>query len=194
MNITIDITPEQERFLRQFAENQCPGAPDNLGTAKPLHLVQTYEPLIVFDGGDHGDEKYYDLDTNEMYDTAKELVKASLPKDERDNVKSFDDALFEEINGHLVTNLNKYFEAYDVNAQAVSVIDQWRTVSYHFTLAEAKRYIKYQGHNLTNPRTYTVSCGYGNEGDYEPFWNVLMQIGSRLNNDKPKEDPHNEQA
>jgi hypothetical protein len=58
---------------------------------------------------------------------------------------------------------------------------KYRTVAIFFILEEAKKYIKYQGHNLSNPRTYTVSAGYSNKGEYHHFWELLFDMGKRLN-------------
>jgi len=56
-------------------------------------------------------------------------------------------------------------------------------------LVEAKRYMEYQKHNLTRPRTYTVSGGYSNNGEYEPFWNLLMAAGQKLLKENQSIDP-----
>ncbi len=47
--------------------------------------------------------------------------------------------------------------------------------------------MKYKSHNLCEPRTYTVHCGYGNAGEYEHFFDLLMSMGQQLLEDKPKE-------
>ncbi len=56
----------------------------------------------------------------------------------------------------------------------------WRDVAYFFSKEEAHRYIKYQGHNLKYPRIYCKSPGYSNEGDWEPFYQLLQAIASAL--------------
>ncbi len=48
--ITVEITEEQERFLRLFAEKQFEGARDNLLTSKPLHLVQKQRERRIEEG------------------------------------------------------------------------------------------------------------------------------------------------
>lgn len=40
MKVEIELTSEQERFLKLFAANHYPGAPDNLATNRPIHVVQ----------------------------------------------------------------------------------------------------------------------------------------------------------
>ena len=116
--ITLRVTPQQEKWLKHFAEFQKEGARDNLGTYKPLHLVQTQD------------------------------------------------------------------EVFDELGQKTDEIE-WRTISYHFTLQSARDYMKYQGHNLRKPRTYTVAQGYANKGDYEPFFDFLMAAGTSLLEQEP---------
>lgn len=67
----------------------------------------------------------------------------------------------------------------------------YRPIAFFFIRDEAKRYIKYQSHNLHKPRIYTYSPGYSNCGDFIPFWNLLHSIGEQLNN---KEVVKDEQA
>jgi len=57
----------------------------------------------------------------------------------------------------------------------------YRTAAVFFILDEARKYIEYQGHNLTNPRTYTIGAGYANKGEYHHFWELLFNIGEKLN-------------
>lgn len=40
MQITIDLTEEQENFLKEFAAKYYPNSRDNVLTSKPIHLVQ----------------------------------------------------------------------------------------------------------------------------------------------------------
>ena len=179
MSLTIQLTDEQERFLKQFAKNQNEGARDNVGTHKPIHLVQRKRERIIHDDGESGDEVYFCHDSGEIYGDPTDLVRAEAGS-QFDEIASYDDAEYEEINGICVYDYKDYFKAYGVNACICSRVYEWQTVSYHFTLAEAKRYMEYQKHNLTDPRTYTVSGGYSNKGDYEPFWDLLMAMGTQL--------------
>ena len=58
---------------------------------------------------------------------------------------------------------------------------EYKNVAYFFTLKNAKEYIKYQGHNLYKPRTYSYSPGYDNRGEYDHFYDLLISIGRQLN-------------
>ena len=62
--------------------------------------------------------------------------------------------------------------------------DTYRPIAFFFIRDEAKRYIKYQSHNLHKPRVYTYAPGYSNCGDFIPFWNLLYSIGEQLNKEE----------
>lgn len=183
MKINIDITEEQAKFLRQFAKNQHEGAKDNLGTRKPLHLVQTGRDEVVWDGGEDGDETaYWSSDLQELYADEVKLVRDLTGKED---VLPYDEAEFTFINGLQVLDIDDYFEAYGAEGCCkVSIVHMYDTAAYFFTLEEAKKYLKYQSHNLNRPRIYTVGGGYGNNGDYEPFYDLLMSIGMELLKEK----------
>lgn len=64
------------------------------------------------------------------------------------------------------------------------VVKAYRTKAYFFIKEEAQRYIRYQGHNLNKPRIFADYMGYSNNGEYEHFYDLLMSIGTRLNEDE----------
>ena len=55
----------------------------------------------------------------------------------------------------------------------------WRDVAYFFSKEEAKRYMAYQGHNLKFPRIFGKGPGYSNDGDWEPFYELLKGIAEK---------------
>lgn len=190
MKVTVELTEQQQQFLRQFAEMQHEGADDNLGTRKPLHLVQTKKEVVIFDGGEIGSSnKYFCYEDSELYDDEVELVKKHYAFDKID-IRPFDDMHYEDFNDVWIDSITDYFKAFGVKACPVSISIEYDTKAYFFTLIEAKKYIQYQAHNLHEPRTYTVAPGYSNNGDYEPFWDLLMSIGNivlEIPEDKPCE-------
>lgn len=207
--ITIEITEAQEEFLKVFNKNHYPGAEQNLGTYCPIHLVQTRRERIVDSCySDYDTISYYDENSCESYETIEELVKAHLdsldliydkanldPEDDDAKVDieffTFDEAYKEDhIIGtdgeeHVITNKEDYMIAYGLDPTEITKHFgeyYYETVAYFFVLEEAKKYMnEYQRHNLCHPRTYTVSPGYGNYGDFVPFWNLLNSIGHQLN-------------
>lgn len=179
MKLNLEITDRQAAFLRQFAQKQHEGADDNLGTYKPLHLVQTRDEDIIRDGGECSDRSAYYSDVlGEHYDDEKDMI---CELTGNGDALSYEDARYNEINGIYVYSIDDYFKAYGAEGcSVVSIAYNYRTVAYFFTLEEARKYAKYQAHNLKNPRIYTVGAGYGNKGDYEPFFDLLMSIGTEL--------------
>ena len=199
--MNIKVTEKQKKLLEQFAMNQYPGAHDNLCTCKPIHVVQIRQYHYVENSsniyGDIDSIVYIDqkADEREEYDSVNELiadyykynsVKSSIP------VVAFKDICntffegFDEDN-YYINDYADYISAYGLSnkIEVIEIVKQlyWDDVAYFFTLAEAKRYINYQKHNLgRNPRTYTKSGGYSNCGDYEPFWNLLFKIGNKFLN------------
>ena len=145
----------------------------------PIYLVQTCDESIVNDGGNCGDEKWivWDDDTRDLYDTIDDAVKANTKFQEE--YRTFEEMDCEEFNGEFITSESDYAKAYEVNAECVSVVKSWRTIAYFFSEEEAKRYIQYQSHNLTNPRTFAADCGYANSGDWDPFYELLQDIAKK---------------
>lgn len=185
--ITINLTDEQERFLKKFAAEQHEGAENNLATRKPLHLVQSKKVETLFDDGDYaremGDEvKYFDTHHQDVLDSDIDVLRFEGVCEE--DIVSFEDAEHDVINDVLIENIDDYFTAYGIDPERyvpISQRDKWETAAYFFILSEAREYIKYQAHNLGTARTMTVSMGYSNNGEYEPFYDLLMGIGEQLN-------------
>jgi hypothetical protein len=200
--LTIQITDEQEKFLKEFAAKQFDGAKDNVSTRDPLHFVQTKRERVVDPDFGYADKTVYILcgDATTGYDTPQELVEAFY-EDQYDEcpikIVSFDDAYansdFTNVNGedHCVLDEDDYFEAYGIKEEdwySTSIEYYYEDVAFCFILDEAKRYIQYQGHNLCEPRTYTKSPGYSNNSDFVYFRDLLMAIGTQLNQEEKKDD------
>lgn len=88
---------------------------------------------------------------------------------------------FIDVNGEeqVILDENDYLRAYGIDEKSyykVHTCNYYRTKAIFFILDEAKKYIKYRGHNLTNPRTYTVGAGYANKGEYHHFWELLLVL------------------
>lgn len=183
MKLEIEINEKQERFLRQFAEKQHEGSEDNKGTCKPLHLVQTKVLKYKEDGGGNGDfDCFVNTDDYEMGglpDERSVVLEYGIYENEED-VISYEEYL--ETFSHYENGVTGYFEMYGIVADIIkcSVDIEYETRAYFFTLENAREYIKYQGHNLNEPRIYTVGFGYSNKGEYEPFYDLLMSIGTKL--------------
>lgn len=55
-----------------------------------------------------------------------------------------------------------------------------RDIAFFFSKEEARKYRRYQRHNLNDPYIMAHSPGYGNEGDYEPFYDLLRCVAKKL--------------
>lgn len=190
--ITIYLTERQERFLKEFAAKHYPGSHDNVMTGKPIHFVQTRRERVVDPDYETPDKTAYVVpDWEENYDSPQKLVDAYYSDDECPiPIVSFNEAYdmaeFIGVDGEKAVILDEkdYFEAYGIPSNLYDKVDvayYWDTVAVFFILDAAKEYMKYQSHNLTAPRTYTVGAGYANKGEYEDFWDLLFKMGCQLN-------------
>jgi hypothetical protein len=112
---------------------------------------------------------------------SKDNVGTDRPISEAYAMDRFVDVTGEE---WVIVDEDDYFEAYGIEKQKyckVHTAYYYETVAVFFILDEARNYLKYQGHNLTNPRTYTIGAGYANKGEYHHFWELLFSIGQQLN-------------
>jgi hypothetical protein len=203
--ITVQITDEQEKFLKLFAANHYPGAKDNLATHHPIHIVQTkrirhipYSPDIA-DFYDHLPLVFtYNTDDYQLwFKNEEELVKQYYEDRGEDPpipVKPFGEIQYTEVhdkdgNAVWICDYSDYFEVYGVEPVVFAWEEEdYEDVAFFFILEEARRYIKYQGHNLKEPRTYTYDAGYSNEGEYHHFWDLLFKLGEQLNAESKSEN------
>lgn len=196
-NITIQVTEQQEHFLKLFATNHFPDADDNLGTHNPIHIVQTEDERVIDPDYDTADVvKFYVPDWSESYDSAEELIRAYY-EDEDCPIKivSYDEAYaadrFLDIKGEeqVIMDEREYLDAYGIEDSFYNktyIEKYYRDVAFFLILSEAKRYMEYQKHNLKNPRTYSYSPGYANKGEWDHFYNLLLNMGNELKADKPE--------
>lgn len=188
-DLNIELTDDQIKFLKQFAANQHEGAKDNLATYKPYHVVQT-EKYIYSDIDEFGRTPVY-LYNDNLTDNLRTAVIYALGLDEEDDeakkipeYKPITILVDSKGNKKYIYNIEDYLEFYGVNNDIRILYREsvYEDVAIFFTLAEAQRYKKYQAHNLCNPRVFTKHMGYGNKGEWEPFFDLLMSIGTQLNN------------
>ena len=92
--ITIQLTKQQEHFLKLFAKNHYPEADDNLCTDRPIHIVQTERERVVDTDYSTADAIiYYVAGSAEDYDSPEELIRAFYEDRECPiEIVSFDEA------------------------------------------------------------------------------------------------------
>lgn len=198
--ITVTLTEEQEKFLKTFAEKQKAGADDNLFTANALHVVENK----VYDLIPYSDEiaHYFedipltfttDEDYENWFDDETSLIKDWYEFHDTDcpiEIKPYQEVdccylIGVDNKKRFITNREQYFMSYGIEIKGIAWKKyHWEKVAYFFIREEAKKYLEYQKHNLREPRIYTYSAGYGNEGDFIPFRNLLMEIGTELNKEE----------
>lgn len=187
MKIEIELTEQQEKFLKEFASKQYPGAKDNLCTSMPIHVVQSRDDIYFEADSEYGDDTVF-VDDDREFETAEEVLELYY-EDEEPPIPivpyEFGMNLTDkEGKERFITSPEAYFEVYEMgwdDIRYVTRVKRYKDVAFFFILDEAKRYMEYQGHNLNNPRTFTYSPGYSNYGDYEHFWMLLMNMGKQLN-------------
>lgn len=194
--ITIQLTEQQEKFLKIFATNHYPGAKDNLATHHPIHVVQTKRIRHIPYNPEIADFHEYlplvfscDSDYRLWYKSETELIKRYYEHRDKNpsiSVKSFKEIEYTDVydterNIIRVNNYWDYFKAYGIESVAIAwEEEEYEDAAFFFILEEARRYIKYQGHNLKEPRIYSFSAGYGNEGEYHHFYDLLLRLGEKL--------------
>ena len=202
--VTVELIAKQAEFLKLFSEKQYSGAEDNVYTSDPIHVVQKRRKQYIPYSLDL--EGYFDNSTLEFctdsdrelwHDNEVEAVDSFYEwKDEECpiEVRSFENLQYTDVvsvNGKMifVSDLYEYFEVYGIKDELAMawVETEWENEAFFFILDEAKRYQKYQAHNLGRSRIYTYSAGYDNTGDFVHFRNLLMKLGQELNKQSQEE-------
>lgn len=194
--VTVSLTEAQEKFLKEFAEKQYDGAKENVATVSPIHVVEnkrfSYIPYSS-EIKDHFDELPLTFTSDEDYecwhDDEIELIKDWYENREEEcpiEIKPFSEVYRKGITGidgeeEVICDYHEYFEVYGVKVHAIAwKKEEWEPTAFFFIRDEAKRYIKYQAHNLKQPRIYTYAPGYANYGDFVPFRDLLLSLGKQL--------------
>lgn len=166
--VTIDLTEQQEKYLKEFATKQYPGSKDNVCTNKPIHFVQTEHERAVDADFDSVDKIKYVIkdDCSLSFESVQELIEnyynerlseeCPIPIVTFDEAYASDEFIGFDGEEHVICEEEDYLQAYGIPDDYYYKVDigiYYETVAVFFILDEAKRYIKYQGHNLTNPRT-----------------------------------------
>ncbi|MGP1569253.1 MAG: hypothetical protein ACTTHM_11055 [Peptoanaerobacter stomatis] len=191
MKVEFDLSEKQIEFLKQYAmvyddERKVDA------TRNPIVLVQEkekryvssdcnysdYEYGLILDNCNMCEDGYYKSIDDIEKEVRKYLNDRNIEKIDEiiydmylhiDGIYSYVDWQYNEKNVNIEVKVH-YFEYY------------YKTKAYFLTKAEALKYTKYQGHNLTKPRIYTDFAGYNNEGDFVELSKMLLDIGKLLCN------------
>lgn len=164
--MNIELTKNEIKFLKQYAEVYKHERGIDC-TADPIVVVEDLEELVAEEG--YGDNTIYAWEDSTYYsieELKKELTENGYSKRE---IALFCDDL--EYQGNCK----------DGEIQKLSVHRRYYPKAYFLTRVEAERYVKYQSHNLKEPRVYTRYCGYANSGDLQCLYKLLLKMGQELN-------------
>ncbi|MGX5627360.1 hypothetical protein [Bacillus cereus] len=195
--VTVELTAKQAEFLKLFAEKQYDGAEDNQYTCDAFHVVQKKRDRFIPYSEDIS--PFFDPDIlkfcvdeehEDWYEDEKEAVKQRyewLDEECPLEIKSFEELQYKRVTGtdgeeRFIGDFDDYFKHYGVETYDMAWVEkEWENVAFFFILEEAKKYQKYQAHNLGKSRIYTYSAGYDNRGDFAHFRDLLLKMGQELN-------------
>lgn len=163
----IQLTDAEKEMLKQYAQVYDEERRNDI-TADPLVAVQVREEIPTSEDYCDG-YVYYNGPWEITVQTIEELRKCieeeygAIQADEE--VQRIED---DEDSGR-ITEFDK-----------IPVIYRWVSVAFFLSRASAEKYCKYQSHNLTKPRVYTLHAGYSNCGDYIMAYQLLKRMGEEL--------------
>ena len=191
MKIEIDISDAEIEYLKQYASVYEKERKIDC-TADPIVLVQDrYKEYIC---GDYCNDGYdyelvigdYSLTEDELLATEEELNETL---EETLNEYNLSDETIEEIKDDIESEMTGFYsdDEFEEEYENIKIYIKkhyfkykYKTVAYFLTRAEAEKYLKYQAHNLNNPRIFTDYAGYHNYGDYPTLSKMLLEIGRKL--------------
>lgn len=190
MELAINITEKQKELLKIFAKNHHLNSDKNMATRNPLFIVETRKERLINKEYEDADAIYFHVhEWVENYNTVEDIVEdfwfdGKCPI----KIKPFDEVFKTKIrdcNGHEIYIFDEedYLKAYgfDLSYEIGYIKYYYEPIAYFFIFEEAEKYLKYQKHNLTSPRINCIGAGYANYGDYHHFYDLLMSIGTKLN-------------
>ena len=191
MKIEVDITDNEYKFLKQYAEVY--GKEREIDyTADPIVLVQDRfkeytNPDYYFTGLDYELAiNGYDVTVDGLITSFEELTIniRDILREHKFTGKYITD-IIDDITFKLygLDSQDEFIENYDdveIYIKKHYYKYKYKTVAYFLTRAEAEKYLQYQGHNLHHPRVYTSYSGYDNRGDYPALTKLLLKIGKML--------------
>lgn len=192
----LHIAKDEESMLKQYASVYRKERDEDL-TADPIVIVEDSVSIRV-NQHDNYDQKKYSLYIDEELYTEEDVDKTeilSVLKDVMENLNvdpGIINSTVEEIrnivnNELLEVKCELTLEDTEIIIEAHYYKENWQPKAYFFTKKEAKNYMKYQAHNLRNPRIFTANAGYDNRGDYPILQRLLLRIGEELLCDERKE-------
>lgn len=185
----LHITKEEESMLKQYASVYRKERDEDL-TADPIVIVEDSTSIRVNQKDDYDQKKYCLYIDEELY-TDEDLSKTEILSVLKHVMNELNvdpgviDSTLEKI-GTIINNelleikCELTLEDTEISIEAHYYKENRQPKAYFFTKKEARNYMKYQAHNLRNPRIFTANAGYDNRGDYPILQRLLLRIGEEL--------------
>ena len=180
------LTPKQRDFLKLFAKRQHGGAKDNFCTNRPIHIVQEkcyeyYRYHLDLDDGEMDVQFHYG---NRWYKDEADIVRKTIESTRICDllIPTYKELFGQDIDGFgEIKSYAEYFQYFGVpNVDVSFAISHWEDKAFFFIFRSAIEYKVSQAHNLKETRINTEYFGYGNDGEYEHFYDLLMEMGQAL--------------
>lgn len=192
----LKITKEEETMLKQYASVYRKERDEDL-TADPIVIVEDAASVRVSQKDDYDQKKYCLYIDEELY-TDEDLSKTEILSVLKHVMNELNvdpgviDSTMQEMeniihNELLEEKCDITLEDTEISIEAHYYKEEWQSKAYFFTKKEARKYMKYQAHNLRNPRIFTANAGYDNRGDYPMLQKLLLRIGEELLQDEKQE-------
>lgn len=190
----IELDDREIKLLKQYAK-VYEGERDIDWTADPIVLVQNKVKRDV--SGEHN----FDLIEYEVYVDDRCICEDWLFSDLEEvieNIREYfiqggdsglDEEEFDEVTEDMRYHLEGFYSSdiWEYEGKHINITVKkrffeyyYKTVAYFFTRAEAKKYVKYQAHNLHEPRVFASYAGYANNGDFPIFQKLLLRLGKQV--------------
>ena len=157
--MNIELTEKEKKFLSDFAQKQCAGSKDNLGTMTPIHVVERKRKEVI-DCPDGEQWLLIDDCYSDVFNDFDTMLEHIIEKETDMELPAYKVVEGKDINGIYIIDEKDYCKAFEINAYRCSVVESYEPVAFFFILDEAKRYKEgYQSHNCENCRIFTYGLG-----------------------------------
>lgn len=181
---SLKLTDEQYEMLKNLCHERK--TQDNRCTASPIWAVQTQRYRVCDPEYSNGEtalviltEDYDPLaksdDFQELKSEFSEYLEeyyedGEIDEDEWDEFNQLDDLWGLE---NFIDDLDR---KHNLKFHIHTIEYYYEDEAWFLTDVEAKEYLKYQSHNLTNPRTYVYHTGYSNCGYLPKLLDMFLKL------------------
>lgn len=184
---TINVNDEQYQVLKELS--YLMKTQDNRATSYPVFSVQTQRSRAAADDYENVDgyQLIWEGETatdvcDDIDKLKKEIRKHFIERGDRVNWNDDLDCIYSFKEADSIHYLQEWLNELskrkynNTSMYIFSLVHYYEDVAFFLTDKDAKEYMEYQSHNLTNPRTYAHSCGYSNKGLLPKLMDMLIKI------------------